>query len=50
MCDCRPRAVLPRFPAWLGPSSLGGACFQEDFQMLEQDTVLGEAMKGDVYR
>ena len=47
---CRPRAVLPRFPAWLGPSSLGGACFQDDFQMLEQDAVLGEAMKGDVHR
>ena len=50
VCVCSPRAVLPRFPAWLGPSSLGGTCFKEDFQVLEQDAALGEAMKGHVHR
>jgi len=29
---------------------MGGICFEEDFQVEEQDSLLGEAVKGLVYR
>ncbi|CAK0783978.1 hypothetical protein CVIRNUC_007181 [Coccomyxa viridis] len=48
--NMRPQKALAVFPGWLGPSALGGVCFQEDYQLLADDAVLGQALRGTVYR
>ena len=46
----RPQKALAVFPGWLGPSALGGVCFQEDYQLLAEEAALGQALRGTVYR